>query len=156
MAKIFRASERKFRENPGRMDGYRLASDAAMADFGTGVSGGASERLKFDTRRLEPGQTSSLYHFHRAAEELFMIVEGGATLRTPDGLTELVEGDVAYLERGENGAHSLENRGAEPCVYLDIRTFDGCDIAEYPDTESVLLIPTGEKFHKSDKAGYFD
>lgn len=147
MAKIFRASEREFRENAGRVDGYRLSSDAKMSDFGGGNGGGAAcgqdanARLKFDVRRLGAGQKSSLYHFHRAAEELFMIVSGAATLRTPDGRQVLSAGDLAYFERGERGAHQLENHTSEDCVYLDIRTFDGLDVADYPDTNSLLIIP---------------
>lgn len=181
MARVFKAAEREFRENAGRVDGFRLASDARMADFGAGiseagsgasaasdsagsatsggvlgVSGGSSGELKFDVRRLGPGQRSSLYHFHRAAEELFMIVSGAATLRTPDGRQLLQAGDVAYFERGETGAHQLENHTAGECIYLDIRTFNGCDVAEYPDSDSVLLIPTMEKFRRAASIGYFD
>lgn len=178
MAKIFKATEREFRENRGRVDGYRLMSDAAMADFGAGVgaasgvhagvasgvhaggvqAGGvqAGGRLNFDIRRLDAGQSSSLYHFHRAAEELFMIVSGAATLRTPEGQQVLEAGDVAWFESGEAGAHALYNHNDVPCVYLDIRTFSGCDVAEYPDTGSLLVIPTMEKFRRSSAVGYFD
>lgn len=165
MAKIFKATEREFRENEGRIDGFRLASDARMAEFGaattagsgvSGAEGGAQGRLKFDVRRLGAGQRSSLYHFHRAAEELFMIVEGAATLRTSDGRQVLEKGDVAYFERGEKGAHQLENHTGAECIYLDIRTFDGCDVAEYPDSGALLVIPTMEKFRKEQKTGYFD
>ncbi len=160
MAKIFKASERRFEENPGRKDGFRLMSDAAivagMAAGGTGAQTLGAGSLNFDVRRLDPGEISSLYHFHRHAEELFMIVSGSATLRTPDGMHVLGPGDIAFFGTGTEGAHQLYNHSDEPCVYLDVRTFFGCDIAEYPDSGRLLVVPTMERFDKSASTGYFD
>ena len=164
MTKIFKASERRFEENPGRVDGFRIASDFALirgmeafraARSSVGVPAGAGS-LNFDVRRLDPGEFSSLYHFHRHAEELFMMISGTATLRTPDGMHTLQEGDIAFFETGADGAHQLYNHGDEPCIYLDIRTFLGCDIAEYPDSGRLLVVPTMERFDKSASTGYFD
>lgn len=161
MAKIFKAADRRFEQNPGRTEGFRLASDAAiitgMAATTTvpaGTLGVGS--LNFDVRRLDPGEFSSLYHFHRHAEELFMITAGEATLRTPDGFKMLRAGDVAFFGTGADGAHQLYNHSDEPCVYLDVRTFSGCDIAEYPDSGRLLVIPTMERFDRSASAEYLD
>jgi uncharacterized cupin superfamily protein len=161
MAKIFKASDRRFEEYPGRRDGFRLASDAAIAVGMTSARENpantlGAESLNFDMRRLDPGELSSLYHFHRHAEELFMVVSGEATLRTPGGLSVLQAGDIAFFETGASGAHQLYNHSGEPCIYLDVRTFAGADIAEYPDSGRLLVIPTMEKFDKAAGTGYFD
>ena len=164
MAKIFKATDRRFEENPGRKDGFRLVSDFALirgmdalrvAQSAVGVPAGSGS-LNFDIRRLDPGELSSLYHFHRHAEELFMIVSGTATLRTPDGMHILTPGDIAFFGTGEESAHQMYNHSDEPCVYLDVRTFLGCDIVEYPDSNRLLVVPTMERFDKAADAEYFD
>jgi uncharacterized cupin superfamily protein len=85
-----------------------------------------------------------------------MIVEGEATLRTPKGLEVVKSGDVIFFEKGEAGAHQLYNHTQKPCVYLDIRTFVGHDICEYPDSNKIFIIPTAEIFSKNSGVGYFD
>ncbi len=172
MTKIFKAAERRFEENPGRKEGFRLASDAAIVAgmaaahsgnaAGGAETGGAEEKtlgtgsLNFDIRQLDPGEISSLYHFHRHAEELFMVTEGEATLRTPGGLQILKKGDIAFFGTGAEGAHQMYNHSDKPCIYLDVRTFLGCDIAEYPDSGRLLVVPTMERFDKTASTGYFD
>jgi uncharacterized cupin superfamily protein len=68
----------------------------------------------------------------------------------------LREGDIAFFETGAAGAHQLYNHTAEPCVYLDVRTFAGADIAEYPDSGRLLIVPTMERFDKAASTGYFE
>ena len=104
---------------------------------------------------LNPGQFSFPYHFHRHAEELFMVVSVSMTMRTPTGTEILTNGDIVFFEMGETGAHQFFNHGTEPCTYLDIRTFVGTDICEYPDSGKMLLIPSLEVFEKESEVGYF-
>lgn len=151
MATVFKASGRRFEENAGRIDKFRLMSDAALIGKRP-----ETRNLNFDVRQLNPGEYSSLYHFHRNAEELFMIVSGEATLRTNEGLESVGPGDVVFLEMGETGAHQLYNHTDTPCIYLDIRTFTGCDVAEYPDSGKILVVPGMETFRKGSTTGYFD
>jgi uncharacterized cupin superfamily protein len=151
MATIFKVSERNFRENAGRIDRFRLVSDFSIIDKGL-----KTNNLNFDLRRLDPGQYSSLYHSHRHAEELFLILSGSATLRTPEGLTEVEAGDLLFFEAGDSGAHQLHNPGNEPCIYLDVRTFLGVDIVDYPDSNRVLLAPSMERFRKEAATALFD
>lgn len=151
MATIFKADERNFVENPGRIDGFRLMTDVSIASAGL-----KTRNLNFDLRRLNPGEYSSLYHFHHNAEELFMIVSGSATLRTPECLETVGAGDLIFFETGATGAHQMHNHTDEPCIYLDVRTFDGCDVAEYPDSGRLLLIPAWERLRKDSRTGNFD
>lgn len=115
-----------------------------------------SERLVFDIRSLDPGRFSFPYHFHRHAEEMFYIISGSCTLRTRDGFQQLEAGALVHFEAGENGAHQLYNHTQTPCVYLDIRTFDGVDVTEYPDTGKVAILPELDVFKKEQRTSYYD
>lgn len=150
MATILKSEEREFNENPGRIDHFRLLTDISRAKKDVNP-----ENLNFDLRQLNPKEFCSAYHFHRYAEELFFIISGCATLRTPAGLEIVKSGDLIFFEKGENGAHQLYNHSDEPCVYLDIRTFIGYDICEYPDSDKIFIVPTSEIYRKDSQVPYF-
>lgn len=151
MATILKSTEREFQENANRIDNFRLLTDISRIKKGI-----EPQNLNFDVRQLNPGQYCSAYHYHRFAEELFLIISGSATLRTPGGLDIVTGGDLIFFEKGETGAHQLYNHTPEPCVYLDMRTFLGYDVCEYPDSNKVYLVLTGEIFDKDVQLGYFD
>ena len=150
MATILKSDQREFKENANKIDHFRLFTDLSRVKNGI-----MPQNLNFDLRLLNPGQFSAPYHFHRNAEELFMMVSGSVTLRTPNGLDILTSGDLIFFEMGETGAHQLFNHTTEPCIYLDIRTFIGFDVCEYPDSGKLLLAPSMEIFDKESQLGYF-
>jgi len=151
MATILKNGKREFKEDPNKIDNFRIFSDLSRKKNGINP-----QNLNFDLRQLNPGQYSAPYHFHRFAEELFMIVSGSATLRTGKGFEIVNSGDIIFFEMGETGAHQLYNHTAEPCVYLDIRTFIGFDVCEYPDSNKILIAPSFEIFNKDSGVNYFD
>lgn len=151
MATVLKSSEREFKEDSNKIDNFRVFSDISR-----GKKGISPQNLNFDLRQLNPGQYCAAYHFHRYAEELFMIISGSATLRTPKGLEVFNSGDLIFFEKGETGAHQLYNHTTEPCTYLDIRTFIGHDICEYPDSNKIFLVPSYEIFNKDTQVNYFD
>lgn len=112
--------------------------------------------LNFDVRKLNPRECSAAYHFHRYAEEMFVIQQGEATLRTPQGVEVVTSGDIIFFEAGETGAHQLYNHTDEPCIYLDLRTYIGHDICEYPDSNKIIIVPNGETFKRNEQYNYFD
>jgi uncharacterized cupin superfamily protein len=114
-----------------------------------------AEDFEFDFRALDPGRFSFPYHFHRNAEELFVIISGKAMLRSPDGFAEVNSGDVIFFEKGPSGAHQLYNHGNSACIYLDLRTTVGIDICEYPDSNKINILPYLEIFESSAKVDYF-
>jgi uncharacterized cupin superfamily protein len=114
-----------------------------------------SKHLHFDVRSLDPGKYSYPYHFHRNAEEIFVILSGKVTLRTPDQYVELSEGDIVFFEMGPQGAHQLYNHTQEPCKYLDIRTNIGLDVCEYPDSGKINILPFQEVYEQIDKVDYY-
>ena len=151
MAKILKSEYREFKEDANKIDNFRILSDISRLKNGI-----KPEQLNFDLRQLNPKQYSAPYHFHRYAEELFMIVSGSATLRTPTGLDIVNAGDLMFFGIGETGAHQLFNHTSESCVYLDIRTYIGYDVAEYPDSNKIFLAPSREIFNKETRVNYFE
>ena len=129
MATIIHSQERDYQPYPGRIDGFRLLTDMSRQQRG-----------------INP----------QWLEEMFLILEGRATLRTPQGLTEVVEGDIIFFEAGETGAHQLYNPTDEPCTYLDLRSHIGYDVCEYPDSDKLILIPGADTFRRRDQPAYFD
>lgn len=126
-----------------------------MTDISRAKKGLNPENLNFDIRLLNPNEYCSAYHFHRYAEELFVILSGTATLRTPEGLEIVKGGDLIFFEKGETGAHQLYNHSDKPCTYLDIRTYIGYDICEYPDSDKIFIVPTSEIYPKDATVDYF-
>ncbi|MFV0590050.1 MAG: cupin domain-containing protein [Draconibacterium sp.] len=151
MASILKSNDREFKEEVNKIDPYRLMSDTSK-----GKKGVKPQNLNFDLRQLNPGQFSAPYHFHRYAEELFMILSGTMTLRSPEGLEVVGKGDLIFFEMGESGAHQFCNHSEEPCVYLDVRTFTGYDVCDYPDSNKILLAPSFETFYKETAVSYFE
>src|SRR5674476_339370 len=151
MATILKCEDRNFQEDPNKIENFKLFSDVSRKKKGLNP-----KNLNFDLRLLNPGQFSAPYHSHRNAEELFMVVSGSMTLRTPNGLEIVTTGDIVFFEMGETGAHQFYNHTTEPCTYLDIRTFVVMDVCDYPDTGKVLIAPSLEVFSKESQSGYFD
>lgn len=151
MATILKCEDRDFQADQNKIDNYRLFSDISRKNKGL-----SPRYLNFDLRLLNPGQFSAPYHSHRFAEELFMIISGSLTLRTPDGLNIVSSGDLVFCETGDTGAHQFYNHTSEPCTYLDIRTFIGFDICDYPDSGKILIAPSFEIFNKDKQTKYFE
>jgi uncharacterized cupin superfamily protein len=150
MARIFKSSDIQFKEDSGRIENYKLLTAVPRLSSLTN-----SKNLVFDLRLLNPGQFSFPYHFHRNAEEMMMIISGTLTIRSPKGFEVVSEGDIVFCEMGEDGAHQFYNHSSEPCRYLDVRTFQGIDVAEYPDSGKINVLPAMEIFEKGSKVSYF-
>jgi quercetin dioxygenase-like cupin family protein len=144
MATILKSAQREFKENPGRIDHFRLCSDISIIKKGLNP-----QNLHFDLRQLNPGEYNCPYHFHRFGEELFMIISGSATLRTSEGLEIVETGDLIFFETGKTGAHQLYNHTEEPCVYLAYRNIKKkwtMPISNWGTTAQQLAIKFGQRF----------
>jgi len=151
MATVFRKENIEFEQDSITIEHFRLFT--ATPRLSEVVD---SKNLKFDIRLLHPGEFSFPYHFHRHAEELIMITSGCMTLRTEKGLEIMKAGDLVFFEMGKTGVHQFHNHSTEDCTYLDIRTFLGVDICEYPDTGKVNIIPPYEVFYKDSTVDYYE
>lgn len=82
---------------------------------------------------LMPGKTNYPYHYHSGMEEIFYIISGTATLKTPEGNRTVAEGDVIVLPANSKGAHQLTNTSDDVLVYLDIDTVSSPEVVFYPE-----------------------
>ncbi len=149
MPKIFKLDSLPLEKNASQITDFSWQSSPPLAEISK------SKNLQFDVRSLFPGKFSFPYHFHRNAEELFVIFEGEATLRSPDGFQKISKGDIVFFEEGPAGAHQLYNHTDSPCVYLDIRTITGIDVCEYPDSGKINILPYMEIFNTSSRVSYY-
>jgi uncharacterized cupin superfamily protein len=149
MSKIFNVKNISFKETKSRIPEFLWHTSPRLAELSN------AKHLQFDIRSLDSGKFSFPYHFHRAAEELFVIVSGEATLRSPEGFQKVSEGDVVFFEEGAKGAHQLYNHNDSPCIYLDVRTTIGIDVCEYPDSGKVNILPTRDIFESSSSVDYY-
>ncbi len=106
---------------------------------------------------IPPGKAAYPYHWHYQNEEIFYIVSGIGTLRTPDGEQTVSARDFLVFPPCEAGAHKLTNAsGAETLVYIDFDTCHPREVCFYPDTNKVNFIGD-RKIHKlGPETGYYD
>jgi uncharacterized cupin superfamily protein len=149
MPKIFNAKTVSFHEHKSRIPEFLWHTSERLAEISN------AKHFQFDIRSLDPGKFSFPYHFHRAAEELFVILSGEVTLRSPEGFEKLSEDDIVFFEQGAKGAHQLYNHSEYPCIYLDLRTTIGIDVCEYPDSGKVNILPSIEVFESSSSVDYY-
>lgn len=96
-------------------------------------------KLSINFYLLQPGKSNYPYHQHYGREEAFYIISGTATLRTPEGETEVKEGDIIVFPANEKGAHMLTNTSNAPVLYIDIDTYSSYDVVVYPDSDKVRV-----------------
>jgi len=149
MPTVFHTKDLNFEAKKSQLPEFAWQTSPRLAKLA------GSHQLDFDIRSLDPDRFSFPYHFHRAAEELFLILSGQATLRTPEGFQPVAAGDLIFFEQGKAGAHQLYNHGDAPCVYLDIRTTVGIDVCEYPDSGKISILPLLEVFESRSRVRYF-
>lgn len=149
MAHIYNESNITYKLKQSPIPEFSLYSSERLSEIV------GSKHLFFHVRSLEPGKYSCPYHFHRNAEELFVILSGKVMLRTPKEFVELNEGDIVFFEIGPEGAHQLYNHTEKPCKYLDLKTEAGLDVCEYPDSNKINIVQNHEIYEKSNRVDYY-
>jgi uncharacterized cupin superfamily protein len=150
MPTIFKPDELEFKRDKFNSDKFDLLT--ILPNLGKTVQ---AQHLVFDVRKLNPGCYSFPYHYHRNAEEVMMIISGSMAIRSPDGFQVLRQGEIVFMEQGESGAHQFHNHTQAPCTYLDVKSFSGLDVVEYPDSGKILISPYGEIYEKDSQVHYF-
>ena len=95
---------------------------------------------------LEPGQSSSPYHYEYD-EEWLLVVDGTVVMRTPDGEQTLERGDLVRFPIGPAGAHKVMNRSDSPARTLLFSHARGLAVSVYPDSDKIGVFPDAETEH---------
>lgn len=125
------------------------------SSFDIGRSIGA-EKLGYQLGRLGPGHSFCPEHWHLAEEELFVILEGSATLSGPRGTWPLRRGDLVSFPTRPSGSHKIVNEASEPCTFLAIANSDAHDVCFYPNSQKVLIEATRQMLRDRPELDYFD
>jgi uncharacterized cupin superfamily protein len=86
--------------------------------------------------RIAAGKQGAPHHCHSAEEEIFVVLEGGGTLRLGDDCVPIRAGHVLGRPPGTRIAHSFR-AGEEGMTYLAYGTREVNDIAYYPDSNKI-------------------
>ena len=100
-------------------------------------------KLSVSFYTLQPGKSNYPYHQHTGNEEVFYIISGTSTLKTPKGDIIVSEGDVIVMPANENGTHMLTNHSQDLLLYLDVHTVSSPEVVIYPDSGKVRIM-TGD------------
>ena len=92
---------------------------------------------------IEPGRSSSPYHYEYE-EEWLLVVDGTVALRAPDGEHTLERGDLVRFPAGPDGAHKVMNRSDAPARTLLFSTARTPAISVYPDSDKIGVWPDHE------------
>ncbi len=81
----------------------------------------------------QPGAPGGWMHMHYGVEEMFFVLSGTLTVRTPEGEEQLSPGDVVYFPEGPDGLHVFSNPTETPVRLLAISTKRFPDVVAYPE-----------------------
>ncbi len=128
------APRRPFQRRPLYESSYAPLSD-----------GTAARKLGAGYDVLAPGQRVCPYHFHHAQEEMFVILEGSATLRVAGEMLPLRAGDAVFIPPGPDYPHQIINTSDTPLKYLSISTQEQPEVCEYPDSDKIVVLGRGRE-----------
>ena len=115
-----------------------------------------ARNLGYRLIRLEPGNASYPMHLHHFGEEMFYVMEGQCTLKTPRGNLTVSQGDFIAFPPGQSGAHKFVNEGEASCMLLAVGIQLPHDVSEYPDSDKIFPYVAGRIFRKSEHLSYWD
>jgi uncharacterized cupin superfamily protein len=82
---------------------------------------------------LLPGAEGGPLHMHYGVEEMFFVLSGTPSVRTPEGEEQLSPGDVVYFPEGPEGLHTFSNPTTEPVRMLGVSSKRFPDVVAYPE-----------------------
>ena len=84
-------------------------------------------------RELLPGSAGGPVAHAFGVEEMFFVLTGTPTVRTPEGEGRLSPGDVVYFPEGPAGLHDFSNPTDEPARLLAVSSKRFPDVVAYPE-----------------------
>jgi uncharacterized cupin superfamily protein len=106
-------------------------------DVAAALGSGGTAMFVYD---LDPGTSSSPYHYEYA-EEWLLVVAGSVVVRAPDGEHTLETGDLVRFPPGADGAHKVSNREAEAARIVFFSSARVPAVSVYPDSDKIGVWP---------------
>ncbi len=108
---------------------------------------------------LPPGEALCPYHYEHGEEEWLLVLDGRASVRTPDGVEQLERFELAFFPTGPAGAHQVRNETDSPVRVLMWSEVVVPTATVYPDSDKIGIW-TGDKaddvmVERSSKVGYY-
>ena len=120
-------------------EGY-AAGDARVGE----QAGGRALTVKL--YEIPPANSLCPYHYEYE-EEWLLLLEGEATLRTPEGERELERGALVCFPPGPEGAHKVTARGEIPARVLMFSSAREPAVSVYPDSDKIGVWPGRDEDH---------
>jgi uncharacterized cupin superfamily protein len=92
-----------------------------------------TDMLGASLTELLPRSPRGQLHMHYGVEEMFFVLSGTPTVRTPEGQEQLSPGDVVYFPEGPDGLHVFSNPTDESARLLGISSKRFPDVVAYPE-----------------------
>lgn len=128
-------------------ESYRYQSAPLATEMG-------AKKLGFHAEKLEPKSFSCPYHFHHSEEELFLVLEGEATLRQANQYRIVKKGDLIFFPNCPEGAHQFYNHTNQPFKFFALSTMDPLEVCEYPDSKKVMVAKLKKVFQFDKEVEY--
>ena len=120
----------EFAYDPDDPDGFRAGMVRPGKEFGAKQTGAS-------VYELPPGQAICPYHYEYGEEEWALVLEGTATLRTPQGSEEIGPMELVFFPSGPDGAHLIRNQTAATVRILMFSDVVHPTATAYPDSDKV-------------------
>jgi uncharacterized cupin superfamily protein len=116
-----------------------------------------ARRLGYQITTLPPGKRFCPLHAEDMEEEMFIIWEGEAVIRTLRGEFTCRKGDIIAFPIGDIGAHQVINKSDKPCRVFMLGAEDPKSVAYYPDSKKVLVSSRGRLILRTEPVlDYYD
>lgn len=121
-----------------RMRTVREAGEyaASVGEIGRFIG---ARRLGYWLAVIEPNKRFCPLHSHQLEEEVFVVLDGEPTIRTPRGEFTCRRGDVIAFPVGDVGAHQLLNKSDKPCTVFLLGNDEPEEVAYYPDSDKLMI-----------------
>lgn len=110
--------------NPNYKGSFKEVSEAFKA-----------KNLSFHVRIMEAKTFSYPYHWHTGEEELFIVLEGEATVRCNGEFKKVKAGDLIYYGTGPESVHQMYNHSDLPFKFFALSNVDETEKCYYPDSK---------------------
>jgi uncharacterized cupin superfamily protein len=142
-----------WRSTKGKFQGTSKELSIALGAKRNMPTGLGGHPFDLELSKLAPGQCGSPFHSHAAQWEMFLILEGEATVRAGDETHLLQPGDVVLHPPGE--AHQITNRGSRDLIFYLIADNPPVEYWHYPDSNKWGL-RAPRKFFRTTEVDYWD